>query len=185
MLEVLRELCGLYALFFRIGLFSIGGGYVMLPMFRHELVKKRGWVSDRELLDYYAIGQVTPGVIAVNTATFTGYKRRGIAGAVFSTLGMVSPSLIIIMLIAAFIPMMQSSPWFQSAFKGIRVAVAVLLIQTLISLIRKSSKSGLSRVWILSAFFAVTIFGQSPIPVIFAALITGLCLPLFRRRRRA
>ncbi|MGE4489244.1 MAG: chromate transporter [Kiritimatiellales bacterium] len=174
MKELFRELAVLYGLFCRIGLFSIGGGYVMLPMLRSELLDKRGWVDDQELLDYYAIGQATPGIIAINTATFVGFKRRGIAGAVASTAGMVTPSLIIILLIAALIPAMQTNPLVQKAFKGIRVAVAVLLCATLISLARKGW-TGLRDVLLsVAAFTAVILFGTSPIPVIVAAGMVGL-----------
>ncbi len=170
----------LYSLFFKIGLFSIGGGYVMLPMLRLELVEKRKWVNDRELLDYYAIGQATPGIIAVNTATFVGYTRRGIPGAVAATAGMVSPSLIIILAIAVFIPMMESLPLFQKAFKGIRVAVAVLLVSTLVSLTKKGWKTWVDGLLTLAGFSAVVFFGASPFPVILAAGFLGL---LLRRHR--
>lgn len=153
----------------------------MLPMLRRELVDKRGWMDDGELLDCYAIGQVTPGIIAVNTATFAGYKRQGVAGAVAATAGMVTPSLIIILLIAALIPMMQSSLLFQKAFKGIRVAVAVLLIDSLISLIRKGCSSKTDWLLMTAAFLAVALARWSPIPVILAAMTAGLCRPLLRR----
>lgn len=180
MKDFFKDLMVLYSLFFKIGLFSIGGGYVMLPMLRLELVEKRKWVNDRELLDYYAIGQATPGIIAVNTATFVGYTRRGIPGALASTAGMVSPSLIIILAIAIFIPMMETMPLFQKAFRGIRVAVSVLLVSTLISLTKKGWKSWTDGLLTLAAFSAVVLLGASPFPVILAAGFLGL---LLRRHR--
>ncbi|WP_319415154.1 chromate transporter [Marispirochaeta aestuarii] len=180
MKDFFKDLMVLYSLFFKIGLFSIGGGYVMLPMLRLELVEKRKWVNDRELLDYYAIGQATPGIIAVNTATFVGYTRRGIPGAFASTAGMVSPSLIIILAIAIFIPMMETMPLFQKAFRGIRVAVSVLLVSTLISLTKKGWKSWIDGLLTLAAFSAVVLLGASPFPVILAAGFLGL---LLRRHR--
>lgn len=182
MKKLLNEMAVLYSLFFRIGLFSVGGGYVMLPMLRSELVEKRGWADDRELLDYYAIGQATPGIIAINTATFIGFKRCGIAGAVAATAGMVTPSLIIILLIAALIPAIQANPFVQKAFKGIRVAVAMLLAGTLISLARKSWKSPWEITLTVSAFAAVVAFGAAPVPIILAAGAAGW---LFFRKRRA
>jgi len=183
-LPVMKEMIALFGLFFRIGMISIGGGYVMLPLLRRELVESRGWMDDRELLDCYAIGQVTPGIIAVNTATFAGYKRKGIAGALFATAGMVTPSLLIILLIAAFIPMMQTNPLFQKAFTGIRVVAAVLLLNALIPMIRKGCSSGTDRLLTGGAFLAVTLFGGSPIPVLLAALTAGLCKPLARRIKK-
>ncbi|HLS53535.1 MAG TPA: chromate transporter, partial [Tissierellaceae bacterium] len=92
----MQELIQLFIVFFRMGAFTFGGGYAMLPIIQEEIVDKRGWATNEEVIDYYAIGQCTPGIIAVNTATFVGYKRKGIMGGVFATLGLVSPSIIII-----------------------------------------------------------------------------------------
>ncbi|HDQ13317.1 MAG TPA: chromate transporter [Sediminispirochaeta sp.] len=170
----MRELWELFAIFFRIGLFSIGGGYVMLPMLRREMVETRRWLSDEELLNYYAIGQATPGIIAINTATFVGYKRRGVPGAIAATAGMVGSSLIIITVIAMFFARMQENPVVQRAFQGVRVAVAMLLSFTVFSLIRKTSK-GLGALLVTgAAFVAVALFDLSPIPVLIVAGIIGV-----------
>ena len=99
----MKELLDMFLTFARIGGFTFGGGYAMLPMLQKEVVNGRHWATDEELMDYYAIGQCTPGIIAVNTATFVGYKNRGIPGAIAATLGVIAPSLVIIMIIAAFI----------------------------------------------------------------------------------
>ena len=99
----MKELFELFWMFFRIGGFTFGGGYAMLPMIQHEIVEKRKWATDEEIMNYYAVGQCTPGVIAVNTATFIGYKRKGIPGGIFATLGVIAPSIVIITVIAAFI----------------------------------------------------------------------------------
>ena len=99
----MRELFELLLVFARIGAVTFGGGYAMLPILQRELVEKRGWVTEEEIMDYFAIGQCTPGVIAVNTATFVGIKLRGYPGAVFATVGIVLPSIVIITLIAAVI----------------------------------------------------------------------------------
>ena len=99
----MKELLQLYAAFFRIGGLTFGGGLTMLPMLKYELTEKNNWVTEEELLDYYAVGQCTPGIIAVNVSTFVGYKKKGIPGAIFSTLGMISPSLIIVSILALFL----------------------------------------------------------------------------------
>lgn len=171
---MLRDLRQLYSVFFRIGLFSIGGGYVMLTMLREELVEKYGWLTDEEILNYYAIGQATPGIIAINTATFVGYKHRGVAGAFTATAGMVTPSLSIISLIAMFFSRFQEYALVQQAFQGIRVAVVMLLVFTLIELAKKSVKDRLGILLALGAFCLVAFAGLSPIPIIFAAAIAGL-----------
>ncbi|MFW5715262.1 MAG: chromate transporter [bacterium] len=146
----------------------------MLPMLRREMVENRHWLSDEELIDYYAIGQATPGIIAINTATFVGYKRRGIAGAIASTAGMVAPSLIIITLIALFFAQFQENSLAQRAFRGIRVAVAVLLSFTVGSLIRKTVHNLLGGILCAAAFLSIAAFDLSPIPVLISAALIGL-----------
>ena len=131
----MKELFDLFLAFERIGALTFGGGYAMLPMLQKEVVDKYHWATEDELMDYYAIGQCTPGIIAVNTATFIGYKRRGLIGAAFSTLGMVFPSLVIITVIAAFIQNFAHIEAVQHAFAGIRVAVCVLILTAVTLLI--------------------------------------------------
>lgn len=116
----MKELLDMFLTFARIGGFTFGGGYAMLPMLQKEVVNGRHWATDEELMDYYAIGQCTPGIIAVNTATFVGYKNRGIPGAIAATLGVIAPSLVIIMIIAAFISNFIELSFVSSAFAGIR-----------------------------------------------------------------
>ena len=128
----------LFWTFFKIGAFTFGGGYAMLPMLQKEVVEKRGWASEEELMDYYAIGQCTPGIIAVNTATFVGQKTAGIAGGIIATLGVVFPSLIIITIIAAFIQNFSDLAIVQNAFAGIRVCVCVLILNAVVKLWKKS-----------------------------------------------
>ena len=111
----MRELLDMFFTFFRIGAVTFGGGYAMLPILQREVVEKKHWATDEELTDYYAIGQCTPGVIAVNTATFIGQKYRGILGGIITTLGVVSPSLIIISVIAALINNFSDSVWVAAA----------------------------------------------------------------------
>ncbi|AQQ71910.1 putative chromate transport protein [Limihaloglobus sulfuriphilus] len=164
----------LFAAFFKIGLFTIGGGYVMLPMLRRELVENRGWLTDEDVLNYFAIGQSTPGVIAVNTATFVGYRRAGVAGALFASAGMLAPSLIIIVTIAAFFSHFQDIPIVQKAFAGMRIGVSMLLVYIVITLWRKAVKDIFGAVLGIGAFVSVLVFGISPIPVVITAAVAGL-----------
>lgn len=128
----------LYWAFLRIGGLTFGGGLTMLPMLKYELVEKKNWVSEDELLDCYAIGQCTPGIIAVNTATFVGYKKGGVAGGIAATAGMVTPSLVIITLLAAFLQNFMDNAWLQHALMGVRGIVCALMLNTVINLARKS-----------------------------------------------
>ena len=183
--EYFSELGVLYMLFLRIGLFTIGGGYVMLPMIRREVVERRKWADDQELLNWFAISQVVPGIIAINTATFTGYKRRGIAGAAAATAGMVTPSLVIIILIAMFIPAMQSNVWFQKAFQGIRVAMTVMLFAMIVDLFRKGKESRVQLFITLAAFAGVACMHWSPVPVILVTALAGFLFAPFRKQQKA
>ena len=128
----------LFASFFKIGLVTFGGGLAMLPILKRDLVDSKGWLTENEILDYFAIGQSTPGIIAVNVATFVGYKRAGVVGSIFSTSGIVFPSLIIISLIAAFVSNFNELVWVQKALKGINVAVSVLLVKAVFSFGKKT-----------------------------------------------
>lgn len=132
------EYLRLFLVFAKIGGFTFGGGLAMLPILQHEIADKRSWVTTEQLMDYYAIGQCTPGIIAVNVATFVGIRRRGFLGGVVATLGVIAPSVIIISLIAAFIRNFQDVQWVQWAFDGIRPAVAALVCNAALGLIKKS-----------------------------------------------
>ncbi|HPA63236.1 MAG TPA: chromate transporter [Spirochaetota bacterium] len=171
---MLTDCIKLFFLFSKIGLFSIGGGYVMLPMMRRELVEKRGWLSDQELLDYYALSQAVPGIIATNTSTFVGFKRAGFAGAFSATAGMIFPSLVVIIAIAVFFTRMQENIIVQKAFTGIRIAVAALLVITVKDLFQKSVHSILSGILVFTAFALIVFAGISPVPVILAGVICAL-----------
>ena len=137
MKEKLKQLFGLFGAFAVVGVTTFGGGYAMLPALQREVVEKRRWATEEEVMDWYAIGQCTPGVIAVNTATFVGQKQAGIWGGIFATLGVVFPSLVIIMIIAAFIQNFAHLPAVQNAFAGIRVCVCVLIRREAVEKIRR------------------------------------------------
>ena len=164
----------LFFAFFRIGLFTFGGGYAMLPMLEREVVEKYHWASQDELLNYFAIGQCTPGVIAVNTATFVGRKTMGIPGAVVATLGVITPSIIIILIIAMILSNFAEIEVVQKAFAGIRVAVCALIAASVVKLFKNNVKTLLSIILCIVAFLVVALFGQSPIYVVIGAIIVGL-----------
>ena len=135
---VMKELWDLFVTFARIGGFTFGGGYAMLPMLQKEVVEARHWATEEELVDYFAIGQCTPGIIAVNTATFIGYKLRGVIGGIVATLGVIAPSMVIITIIAAFIKGFADIPAVGHAFAGVRACVCVLIFNAVVKLGKKS-----------------------------------------------
>ncbi len=164
----------LFTSFFRIGLFTFGGGYAMLPMLERECVENHSWATRDELLDYFAIAQCTPGVIAVNTATFIGCKEKGSLGAAIATLGVICPSIIIILIIAAILPAVGY------AFNGIRVAVAVLILNAVIKLIRSNLKQPVS-ILICVLAFAASLFSLSPVVIVLSAGAVGIAYGYFGR----
>ena len=172
----MKELFQLFAAFFRIGAFTFGGGYAMLPMIQKEIVEKYGWATDEEVLNYFAVGQCTPGVIAVNTATFIGYKKAGIKGAVAATFGVVCPSLIIIMIIAAFLRNFAQYEIVKNAFAGIRVAVAVLVVNAVVKMWKSGVKDSTGFVIFLIAFIISVFLGISPIYIVAASVIAGILI---------
>lgn len=136
----MKEILELYAVFAKIGMFTIGGGYAMLPLLEQEICVKRNWSTNDEIMDYFAIGQCTPGIIAINTSTFVGYRRKGILGGIVATLGFVTPSIIIISIIASFISNFSNTPIIQHALAGIRIAVCVLLVRSIAKLVKNGVK---------------------------------------------
>lgn len=126
----------LFLTFAKVGVCTFGGGYAMLPILQREIVEKRGWATEDQLADYYAVGQCTPGVIAVNTATFVGSNLAGTAGGVIATLGLVFPSIVIILVIAAFLQNFMDVPWVVHAFNGVRAGVVALILSSVIKLFK-------------------------------------------------
>ena len=176
------ELLRLFVSFFKIGLFTFGGGYAMLPMLERELVEDRKWVTSEDILDYFAVGQCTPGVIAVNTATLVGYKRAKVPGAVVATLGVICPSVLIITAIAALLSNFAGIPAVQHAFAGIRVAVCALITAAVIKLVRSNVKSVAQILLAVCAFVVVAVFGASPVWVVVGASAAGLLLGRFGKK---
>lgn len=173
-------LVDLFVTFAKVGVMTFGGGYAMLPMLQKEVVEHHGWATEEELMDYYAIGQCTPGVIAVNTATFIGQKNRGIPGGILATLGVVFPSLVIISLLAGVITAFSHLAWVRHAFGGIRICVCVLILNAVVKLYKKAvvDKATL-------AIFVVVALGSyfsALSPVVFVLLAAAMGIALQVRR---
>ena len=137
---MLHDLLILYTLFFRMGAVTFGGGYAMLPILRREIVQKHKWMDEETIMDYYALSQGLPGIIAVNVSVFIGYKQRKVSGAVAAALGMVSPCIIIISIIAFFLSNFQDNVYVQHALAGISVCVAALILDAVISMWKRASR---------------------------------------------
>lgn len=172
----MKELLELYLTFFRIGGLTFGGGLTMLPMLKYELEEKKKWVTEAELLDYYAVGQCTPGIIAVNVSTFVGYKRKGVIGAVFSTLGMISPSLLIISVLALFLDQFMNNQTVAHAIAGIKIVVCALMLNTVITLAKKSFVNAVSVAVAVIAFILAVFTPVPSVALVIAAGIFGVIL---------
>jgi chromate transporter len=180
----------LFWTFARIGGFTFGGGYAMLPILQREVVEKRKWASSEELTDYFAIGQCTPGIIAVNTATFIGNKTKGIPGGIVATMGVVFPSLVIITLIAAFLQNFNELPLVQNAFAGIRAAVFVLILQAVLKLRKGALVDNITLAIGVVVFLLSAVFSLSPILLVLAAALAGMLIkgkgkPVQKEEKRA
>ncbi len=181
----MRELTALFLAFAKIGGFTFGGGYAMLPILQREIVEKRGWVTEEELTDYYAISQCTPGAIAVNTATFVGCKRKGVLGGVAATLGCIAPSVALITLIAAFLVHFAELAWVEHILAGIRVCVCVLILNAVLRLGAKSLHGLFS--WSLCGIVLLgsMVFGISSVLLVVAAGLAGAVCGALREKKRA
>ena len=170
----MKLLLELFVSFFKIGLFTFGGGYAMLPMLQREVVDKHQWVTEDDVLDFYAIGQCTPGVIAVNTATFVGERIIGIAGSAVATVAVVMPSLIIIMLISTILTSVSHYQIVQHALAGIRVGVAALIVVSVGKLFKKGVKGLLGYIVFVFALLGIVLFDLSPVWLVLAAIVVGV-----------
>jgi len=168
------SLFDLYVTFAKIGVMTFGGGYAMIPIMERELVDSKKWVTSEEILDYFAVGQCTPGIIAVNTATFIGKKLAGNIGGIIATLGVVLPSLIIITAIAGLLTAFSDYPAVQSAFVGIRVCVCVLVLNAVIKLWKGAVKDKAALLIFLVVFGLSLFFDISPIIFVILSAICGI-----------
>ena len=178
-----RQFLELYLVFAKIGAFTFGGGLAMMPIMQRELKDKRGWVTDEELIDYFAIGQSTPGIIAVNVATFIGYKKLGVLGGIIGTLGVVTPSWVIIMLLAGAISSVDKYPVAQKALHGINVAVAALLTSVIVKFSKKTIKNIWNALFMLLAFALIYFLKVQSVWIILTALVIGCLLTLYRQKK--
>ena len=172
----IKKALKLFITFFKIGAFTFGGGYAMLPILQREVVENKGWATEEELMDYFAIGQCTPGVIAVNTATFIGQKNSGVLGGVIATLGVVFPSLIIISLLAGVIEAFSHLVWVQNAFGGIRVCVCVLIANAVVKLYKKAVVDVPTFIIFLLVALGSTLIPVSPVVFVLVAAVAGIIL---------
>lgn len=172
----MNELFDLFLTFARVGGLTFGGGYAMLPILQREVVDNKGWATEEELMDYFAIGQCTPGVIAVNTATFIGKKYKGIIGGIMTTLGVVFPSLVIISLLAGVIEEFSHIVWVQHAFGGIRICVCVLICNAVVKLYKKAVVDKWSGAIFLAVAAGSYFLDLSPVVFVVIAALMGIGL---------
>lgn len=179
----MNPLLELYITFFKIGIMTFGGGYAMLPLLQTEIVEKHAWASKEEILNYFAVGQCTPGIIAVNTSTFIGYKRAKIPGGIVATLGFISPSILIILVIARVLNQFTDNVWVAHAFAGIRVAVCALVLKSIISMWKTGVKNAWGVLLFLIAFVMVAFVGISSVWLVICALALGILLQVRQEHR--
>ncbi len=172
----MKDLFDLFLTFARIGGFTFGGGYAMLPMLQRELVDKKKWTTEENLMDYYAIAQCTPGVIAVNTATLVGYRLKGVLGGIFATLGVVFPSFIIITIIATVLSNFADLKIVQNAFIGIRAGVCALILDAILKLGKKAIVDKITLLIAILVFVLTCFFDLSPVILVLLAAIAGLLI---------
>lgn len=170
----MNEYMQLYLAFLRIGGLTFGGGLAMLPMLKFELVEKKNWITEEDLLDCYAIGQCTPGIIAVNTATYVGYKRKGILGGIVSTLGMITPSIVIITLVAICLRAFIENVWVQHALMGVRAVVCALMLNTVLTLAKKSLKNAFCYAVCAAAFLLAMFVDIPTVCIVIIAAAVGI-----------
>lgn len=166
----------LFWTFAKMGVMTFGGGYAMLPILQREVVENKHWATEEEIIDYYAIGQCTPGIIAVNTATFIGQKKRGAAGGIMATLGVVFPSLIIISILASLVTNFSHLTWVQNAFAGIQVCVCVLIFNAVMKLLKKSVVDKRTAVIFILVMLGSVFSGVSPIWFVIISAFAGIFL---------
>ncbi len=166
----------LYISFLKIGSLMFGSGYTMLPLLSHEIVEYRGWITEDELMDAYALSQCVPGVIAVNTAAFVGQKRGGWGGAAAAVLGVITVPIVAILLVATVLMQFWNSPTMVNVFNGVRVAVAAVITSAVVQLIRANVKNWLGIALCVVGFVIIAILHLSPVFVVLLAIVVGLVL---------
>ncbi len=175
------SLIQLFLSFFTVGAITFGGGYAMLPFLEREMCEKNKWITNDQLLDFYAIAQCTPGVIAINVATYIGYNKRGILGAMVASLAVISPSMIIITLITAIFTNFQNNVYVIRAISGIKVVVCAMMTHTIYKMTKKSIVDISSFLLFIAAIISVFIFNINIIIILLSGLILGLLIKQIKR----
>lgn len=171
----------LYVTFMKIGAVMFGGGYSMLPLLVKELVDNKKWCTEDEILDYFSLAQCTPGVIAINSATFVGYKRGKVLGGIVASLGVVTVPLIIITVIAAVLQNLMAYELVQHIFAGVRVAVAALMTVTIVRLIKKAAKDAICWVIVIASFLLLTVVGLDSVWLVLIAAVFGILVGRWKK----
>ena len=170
----MRQLLEIFWSFLKIGAFTFGGGYAMIPLIQHEVIHKRRWIEERDFLDLLTLAQTAPGPIALNTAVFVGYKRRGYMGALSAILGVIVPSFLVILIVAIFFASIRDNVYVDAAFKGMRPAVVALIVAPIVGLTKGM------RWWLIAVALAVALvvwhFGISPVWFLIAGAVVGACV---------
>lgn len=179
----LKVLFSLFLTFFKIGAFTFGGGYAMIPIIQKEAVEKNNWITDDDILEIIAIAESTPGPIAINSATFVGYRVAGVLGSAFATFGMVLPSFVIISIISMIIGVFRDNRAVSYAFYGIRAGVLALVLKAWFTMYKKTPKSVISYVIAALAFIAVAVFDISVLYVVIGCAVIGLVSSVIINRR--
>ena len=170
----MRGLLDIFWSFLKIGAFTFGGGYAMIPLIQHEVIHRRRWIEERDFLDLLTLAQTAPGPIALNTAVFVGYKRRGYLGALSAILGVIVPSFLVILVVAIFFASIRDNAYVDAAFKGMRPAVVALIVAPIIGLTKGM------RWWLVAVALVVALvvwyFGVSPVWFLIAGAVVGACV---------
>ena len=183
MMEKFKKLLSVFWVFFRIGAFTFGGGYAMIPLIQRETVEKKKWITDDDILEIIAIAESTPGPIAINSSTFVGYRVAGFWGAFFGTFGMVLPSFTIILIISFLLNGFQSYAVVQYAFRGIRAGVLALLFKALWTMFKKAPRGAVAYGIMAAAFLCTAFLDVHILIVIVACALAGLVSSFIARRR--
>ena len=179
----MKILWELFLVFAKVGGLTFGGGYAMMPLLQKEVIEGKHWATEQEIMDYYAIGQCTPGIIAVNTSIFIGYKVAGLAGAIAAVAGVIAPSVVVIMVIAMFLQNIMDIAVVQNAFAGVRIAVCALVLHAAVGLWKKGVVDKATGVIFLVVLALLLFTPISPIPVIISSAVVGVLLRRFSPKK--
>ena len=178
------QLLPLFVSFLKIGAFTFGGGYAMIPLIQKEAADRHKWMTDEEIMEIVAIAESTPGPIAVNAATFTGYHAAGVPGAVLATIGVVMPAFLVIAAVSSALTLVSGNQWVKWAFSGVRAGVLALIVKSLFGMYRQCPKNALSYVIVAGVFIAAGFFNASVLLLIVLCALLGLFFSLRKRGER-